>query len=386
MSSKISKTFIAVFCFFILLLNVSAGTSLKDLKDQLAKDEANKAALIAKQKNVEKKIAKLEKEMTSINDEIVQSEKDIKESQEKITELNQEIVDKQKEIDSLLSFLQVSNGENVYLEYVFEATSFTDFIYRSAVVEQLTKYNDELIDEMYKMIEENKELQKKLKDEIKKSEAAIDKLEASLKSQNLDMNDIDEEQRDVEKDIIARKEEIAYYEKTFVKNGCDEDMDIYDCIGVPYANEFTRPLNSGSITSEYGMRYHPTKHYYTMHNGIDIGTPTGSKVYASAAGVVNKIVVRSSCGGNMVYIQHNIDGVKYRTVYMHLHTVKVKVGSVVTFNTIIGTSGGRESYDDCTTGSHLHFGIMKGWTGYSYYNPRTYIKFPKLGSRFSSRF
>lgn len=46
--------------------------------------------------------------------------------------------------------MQISEGDNVYLEYIFEATSFTDFIYRSAIVEQLTKYNDELIDDMYK--------------------------------------------------------------------------------------------------------------------------------------------------------------------------------------------------------------------------------------------
>ena len=71
---------------------------------------------------------------------------------------------------------------------------------------------------------------------------------------------------------------------------------------------------------------------------------------------------------------------------MHLHAVKVKIGDVVTINTIIGTVGGGESYDGCSTGPHLHFGIMKGWTGYTYYNPRSYISFPGLGGRFSNRF
>ena len=52
----------------------------------------------------------------------------------KIDELNENINSKKKEIENLLSFLQVSNGENVYLEYIFEAKTFTDFIYRSAVV------------------------------------------------------------------------------------------------------------------------------------------------------------------------------------------------------------------------------------------------------------
>ena len=101
---------------------------------------------------------------------------------------------------------------------------------------------------------------------------------------------------------------------------------------------------------------------------------------------MTSIVRKSSCGGNMVYIQHTIKGVKYRTVYMHLHSINVKVGDIVTITSVIGTVGGGESYDNCSTGAHLHFGIMKGWSGYTYYNPRNYVKFPKLGVRFNTRF
>ena len=135
------------------------------------------------------------------------------------------------------------------------------------------------------------------------------------------------------------------------------------------------------------MRIHPTKGTYKMHNGLDIGgNSTGTKVYASASGRVNKIVKKSSCGGNMVYIQHNVDGTKYRTVYMHLHDMYVKLNDIVTTSTVIGTVGGGESYDLCTTGPHLHFGVMKGWTGSSYYDPRNYIYFPAKGTKFTSRY
>ena len=134
------------------------------------------------------------------------------------------------------------------------------------------------------------------------------------------------------------------------------------------------------------MRYHPTKHYYTMHNGVDIGgNSTGTKVFSAAAGKVNKVVNKSSCGGNMVYIQHTVNGKKYRTVYMHLHTIKVKVGDIVTANTQIGTVGGGESYDACSTGPHLHFGLLKGWEGYTYYDPRNYVNLPGKGGRFYTR-
>ncbi|MGM9875464.1 MAG: murein hydrolase activator EnvC family protein [Bacilli bacterium] len=386
MMKKITKTFLIVLSIFLLIDNVDAK-SLKSLKEQLAKDEANMAALIKKEKETQKKIDAANKETSSLSDDIVKFQKQIEESETKIDELNENIKSKKQEIDSLLSFLQISNGENVYLEYVFQATSFTDFIYRSSVVEQLSKYNDDLISEMHSMIEENKKLQEQLSVQIKESENSIDKLEATLKKYGLDMNDIDEEQQTIQDKIRARKIEIKGFEDTYKKNNCKEDMDIEDCLGVPYADGFTRPLNQGRITSEFGKRYHPTKHYWSNHNGIDIGgNPTGTKIFASAAGRVTSIVRKSSCGGNMVYIQHTIKGVKYRTVYMHLHSINVKVGDIVTITSVIGTVGGGESYDNCSTGAHLHFGILKGWSGYTYYNPRNYVKFPGLGSRFTTRF
>ena len=51
------------------------------------------------------------------------------------------------------------DGESAYLEYTFGARDFTDFIYRTAVAEQLTKYNETLIDEFNKSIEESKQKQ-----------------------------------------------------------------------------------------------------------------------------------------------------------------------------------------------------------------------------------
>ena len=387
MMKKTFKILFVLICSFLLVSNVDAK-SLKSLKDQLKKDEANMAALIKKEKETQKKIEKANKETSSLNDDIVKYEEQIAESRDKIEELNKSIEEKHKEIDSLLSFLQVSNGENVYLEYVFQATSFTDFIYRSSVVEQLSKYNDNLITDMHNMIEENKALQKKLDKQIKDSEASIDKLEEVLKKYDIDMDDIDDEQESVQDRIKARKVEIKGFEETYKKNKCSEDMEIDACVGVPYSDSFTRPLNKGKVTSEFGRRKNPiTGKLGSNHRALDIGgNPTGTKVYASAAGRVTNIVRKARCGGNMVYIQHTVKGVKYRSVYMHLHSINVKIGDIVTITSVVGTVGGGESYDHCSTGAHLHFGIMKGWTGDTYYNPRNYVKFPAQYKWFTSRF
>lgn len=386
MSKRAFKLLFVFLCLFFITSQVNAD-SLKQLKEKLARDEANKAELIAKQRNVETKIRAANNDVSVINKKIEDNENKITESKNKIKDLKKDIEAKQKEIDNLLSFLQVSQKDNVYLEYVFEAKTFTDFIYRSAIVEEMTKYNDELIDYMYKLIEENKALQKKLEKQIEEAESNIDELEEKLKKYDLNLDALAEDQVDVEADIKARKVMIASYEKIYKENKCKEDVDISKCIKVPPTNKFVRPIVKGVVTSKYGYRYHPTLHYWRLHSGIDIGgNPTGTKVFAAASGRVSKIVRKSSCGGNMVYIEHTLKGKNYRTVYMHLHSIKVKVGQVVDLYTQIGTVGGGESYDYCSTGAHLHLTVMKGWSGSTYYDPSNYFEIKnQVGYRFYSR-
>ena len=386
MMKRITKILFIIVCFSLFVCFPKAK-SLKQLKNELARDEANKAALIKKSKEIQGKIDSMNAKMKTLESEIDTNESKIEKSKEDIETLTKEIENKKAEIDNLVSFFQISNEDNIYMEYVFQAKSLSDLLYRETIVEQLTKYNDELINEMYNMIEKNKQLQIDLTKQINDSEKSITSLEKLLKEYGLDMNDLDEEKRDIEADIKARKLEIKGYEKTYKENGCKETVDLSACIKVPKSTNFVRPLVKGVITSEYGLRYHPTRKVYTMHNGVDIGgNSTGTKVYPSAPGRVNKIVKKSSCGGNMVYIQHSVNGKQYRTVYMHLHSIKVKIDDIVTLNTVIGTVGGGESYDGCSTGPHLHFGFLKGWEGYTYYNPRTYVNFPKYGVYFKSRY
>ena len=103
-----------------------------------------------------------------------------------------------------------------------------------------------------------------------------------------------------------------------------------------------------------------------------------------------KIVnVRAAAGGEVIYTGIHKDigacvrikhGDKIST-YGNLHTINVKVGEYVLLNTVIGTSGGGESYDYCTTGPHLHFGVK---VGSSYVNPRNYINFPSRYTLYTS--
>ena len=88
-------------------------------------------------------------------------------------------------------------------------------------------------------------------------------------------------------------------------------------------------------------------------NGIDIGAPKGTSVYAAAAGTV--IVAIGNGGwnggyGSYVVIQH-LNGTQ--TLYAHMSKVLVSPGSQVSQGDIIGKVGSTGK----STGSHLHFEI-----------------------------
>ena len=390
MMKNIYKIVFSIFCIFLMTNYVNAK-SLKQVREELARDEANRAALIQRQKNVQNSINNAKGNISGLESDIDRYQNEIEDLLTKIDDLNDDIKSKKKEIDKLLSFLQVSEGDNVYLEYVFEAKSFTDFIYRSAIVEELTNYNDELIDKMYKMIEENKQLQKDLNKKINKSENSISSLENKLKDYNVSMKDLEEAHSNVDDTIAERKRTLAYYQSVYKENGCKETVDLDECLTVKTSTGLVRPLVKGTISSEWGYRICPV-HGREIHSGIDIAVSLNSKVYAAASGTVVAITRRSSCGGNIVTIRHNVKGKIYRTKYMHLASINVKLGQEVNVTTVIGKSGGggytlrkNGGWDTCSTGAHLHFMVLPGTTGSSTINPRKMVSFPAKGKSFSSR-
>ncbi len=105
----------------------------------------------------------------------------------------------------------------------------------------------------------------------------------------------------------------------------------------------------GVITSGFGYRRDPFTHRIKMHQGIDIAGPVGTPVHATADGRV--VLAGPKHGwGLVVEIDH---GYGYKTVYAHLHSIKVSKGDFVKRGDIIGLRGktGR------TTGSHLHYEV-----------------------------
>jgi len=116
-------------------------------------------------------------------------------------------------------------------------------------------------------------------------------------------------------------------------------------------------------TSGFGTRRDPITGGRRRHNGTDWAAPRGTRILATAAGVVTH-AGRQSGFGNLVTIQHDF-GIE--TYYAHLSSINVSVGQRVSRGDHIGGMGttGR------STGVHLHYEIRVNG---SPINPLTYIR------------
>jgi murein DD-endopeptidase MepM/ murein hydrolase activator NlpD len=115
--------------------------------------------------------------------------------------------------------------------------------------------------------------------------------------------------------------------------------------------KFRFPLKRGHITSSFGVRQSPFSGHPEVHNGIDIGAPEGTEVYAAGTGVVKKTGFHPVYG-NFILISH-ANG--YESFYGHLKDFSIHLNSKVYSGMVIGFVGttGR------STGPHLHFEIRK---------------------------
>lgn len=106
---------------------------------------------------------------------------------------------------------------------------------------------------------------------------------------------------------------------------------------------------AGSLTSRFGMRYHPIHGGSRFHSGIDLAAPAGSPLTATLGGVVSTAGWAGGYG-LLVTITH-VGGVETR--YAHLSRLNVTVGQTVEQGDVIGFVGSTGN----STGPHVHYEV-----------------------------
>ena len=338
--------------------------SVSELKRQLDDDAAEATALY------DERQAKLDETLARID-----------ENENKLVAANKELKAKHGVLEKRVRDIYI-NGQISYLDVLFGANDFADFITRmdllkrvmirdSQLVANVLQYQKE-IREVGKQLEADKRIQTEL---AAKAESAMNvKLEKVGKQQALiDLMQNDKEVYDQQYDeMMASSEEVArlIHEKQLEQRRQAEleaqrkrkSQTVAQRVTSSGIVEFGEdggyvkqgsggmiwPIN-GSITSEFGWREHPIFGSQRFHSGIDIGGDYGIPVHAAASGVV---IEAGWIGGygNTVMIEH---GGGIVTLYGHNESLAVSVGQHVNQGDVIAYCGSTGN----STGPHCHFEV-----------------------------
>ena len=321
--------------------------------------------------------------MQEIEDKVIEYQKEV-------DDLGKQMQELQTSIDDATGKLQIASqdydaksdmlaqrlvamyeaGDTSYLDVLLKSNSLTDFLSRYYAIEELAKYDSELIDQVKfekNNIEQTREKLEKEQAEIKILKARSEQTTVVLNNmktlQQSYVDKLSEGEKTLQEQITKYKQEqqeiqakIMEATNTIVPN-------------IQYTGgEMLWPVAASGtvITSNFGIREHPIQGIVKQHTGLDIaGAPTGTPIVAALDGVVTHAGWLGGYG-NCVMISHG-NGVV--TLYGHGNKVVTEVGKQVKQGETIMELGSTGN----STGPHCHFEVRING---NYTNPLNYLKVP----------
>lgn len=351
----------------------------EDLKKELEAMEGSKATTIQKKVAVDREMELTSQEIENITALIQQYTLEISEQQEA---LDKAMVQEEEENERYQKRLRAMEemGTVSYIGVLFQADSFTDFLDRLTMVNEILDYNQQVMDDLKKTrsqieeakasIEENQAEQAAYQEELLEKQAELEQqskeameLVQVIKSQIEEteediaakeaaeaelQNEIAELVKKAEQEEAERKrrEEWEQQQQQWANGGGSSSG-----TGGYTSTTFTWPLpGHTNISSPFGMRMHPTLHVYKLHTGTDISAARGTTIVAAAPGTVITAGYNAAYG-NYVVIHH---GNGTQTLYGHMSRLGTTKGATVAAGDKIGEVG----MTGYATGNHLHFEVI----------------------------
>lgn len=377
--------FIALLMAFVMVFSMSMTAFAVDASDKEAKQneidaleeekaeqaevleelEADKAATEAEIEALDAELEALQIEIDATNAELARVQAELEQTKKDL-EVAREKERQQYETLKLRIKVMYEKGDTGYLEILFAAKDMASFLNSTEYISKISDYDNNLLNNLMQTRMQIEELEKQLEAQQEELEALKAELEAQQAELEILLEEKAEHIRALNDSIAYTQEVIAELEDSIRK----EEQALYEiqqAISQQASSGGYVPNVSGSSKPAYGSWIWPSDTYYLtdtfgyqawrggLHNGIDIGAPHGSPIYAAASGTV-WIAGWSSSAGNWVVIDH---GGGVLSVYMHASALYVSSGQYVDAGTCIAAVG-NTGY---SFGAHLHFGIMVGSSG-----------------------
>ena len=353
--------------------------------EKARKQNANEIADIVAEKAVlDQQISLLHEQLTNVEQQIQALKQMIAEKQDQV---DHAVARYEKLNDDAVERIRImeENGGVSYWSILFRANSFTDFLDRINIINEIAESDRNRVEQLRVAAREVEAAKEELESQqaalsetqaqleadqatlaIKRGES--DKLLIQLKEKGEEFDALidvgEEEQNALMEEIAKKKDEFDAAKKreyeAWLAAQPKPKPPVNNTTSVPvtHPSGWVCPVNNYYISSVFGNRLHPVDGYWRMHNGIDMACAQGTPIYASRGGLV-EIAVYSSSAGNYVQLNHG-DG--YRSVYMHMTHYIVYAGQYVQAGQVIGYVGSTGA----STGPHLHWGVSYNGV---YFNP-----------------
>ncbi len=391
--NETKKRFLSVLCLGAILLTgalfgaknetLAAGddpaTQIKNLEKDLAgvrnersaaqlalnRAKSGKSAQIALKEQYDREIVAIDEQLRTTDALIEQYELSISETQQNIEELVAEQESQQELFDEMVR-MSFEYGSDSYLELLFGAEDFSDFLSRIDLISYHLSYNRSVIEKM-KEVEDNlytnEENLRSSKENLENYKQSKETLREEFETKSAESTALISRLADDEAEAAAALKIIQESEKK-LQSDIDALTRELNSTSTYSGGKFKWPLaTSGTNTSGWEWRTNPITKKKEFHNGLDIAAPKGTNIYAAADGTVVKCEWYGGYG-NCVIINH---GGGVMTLYGHCNSLNVKNGQSVKAGDVIayvGTTGQ-------STGYHLHFTVYEGKTAV---NPWNYLK------------
>jgi murein DD-endopeptidase MepM/ murein hydrolase activator NlpD len=312
-----------------------------------------------RQKSVQRQLATLDAEIGRSAARLRSLESQLRTAEGQLVEAEAELKRVQSGVERRQDLLKrrlravSENGTISYLEVLFAATGFADFLSRFQILQDIIQRDVALLEQV--RMEKRDIAAKKAACEKKATEIAALRQETAVTMASYEgkqaqaqvlMNTLQNDARYLEAildDELEASRRLTDEIRRLSPVGPIKAANLRMVWPVPGYRE---------ITSPFGNRLHPILYRWRMHTGLDVGAPYGASIVAMEAG---EVIMAEWYGayGRTVVIDHGGSGIS--TLYAHATILLVKVGQKVTRGQVIAKVGST----GYSTGPHLHLEVRQ---------------------------
>lgn len=404
MYSKNIKKIMAASSATILMwtsINCISADSLSDAQQKKQNIQDQITTNNQKISSTESEATEYLKQVDELNKKISEYTNNLSNLEDKVDAVNKKIEEYENDLQN--SSQRYSSAEDLYavrlrsiyengmpnvIDILFESKGITDFFSKLNVYQSVVEYDKSMVNN----IDGEKEYIDNIKSDIEVQKVQLDQLKYDVEKATNTLNDAKSQKQAKVDELNKSKEKLQAVNTVLNKEAESLNSQIAAEIAAREKKKSESSSSSGgssSIVASNGKFDWPLKGYGknritatfpkysdgTRHDGVDIGVPVGTPVYAAAAGevVVSKYYLTGNYDGsykdgygNYVMIDHG----DYYTLYGHLQYKKVvSAGQSVSKGQLIAYTASTGN----STGPHLHFEVRKSSSYGSAVNPMQFF-------------